>query len=193
MFPFLKDTKFNIDIYKFVITSPNNLVSEIKPYIAISKMKLIKDYFNHGEIVYTGINYYIFKIITNTKKVWKELLFDDYNKIMIPFEFLQSNSYSYYLNTIKNDTLSMLPLDNEYNIFLDHEIDFIHPEPFNTYDRIEFSNNDENNENENENIDNGIMKYENDIFYIKNNDNWNDILDKFIPHDYIIYKGYLII
>jgi len=43
--------------------------------------------------------------------------------------------------------------------------------------------------NENENIDNGIMKYENDIFYIKNNDNWNDILDKFIPHDYIIYKG----
>lgn len=182
---FLKQNNFNdIKIYKYIITPPNNNIKELKPYIPVNNMKKIKKSFNHGNIVFTGINYYILKELENNKKVWKELLYDDHFNIIVPYEYLQSNTYTYYIKTIKN--LSMLSLDIDNSVYLDHKINYIYPEPFNEY---EYLNEDDYNEYEKKIMYNGYMKLENDIFYINNNSTWNKIIDNFIPNEYINIKG----
>ena len=104
---------YHIDLHKYLIFPIYHELTEVKPYIKAYNLKYIKDYFSHGDIVYTGDNHYILKNTKQNSKKWKICNYsDEYEDyIFIPFEYIQSRGYSYYIGQSRYFDIAPLPLD----------------------------------------------------------------------------------
>lgn len=97
---------------------------DVKPYIKTSNLKYVKKYFSHGDLVYTGDNHYILKNVKKDSKKWKICDYsDEYeDHIFIPYEYIQSRGYTYYIDQGKYFDIAPLPLDILNNEIYDFHI-----------------------------------------------------------------------
>lgn len=147
---------YHKDLAKFLIYPIYKDIFDLRPYIKPSNLKHIKKYFSHGDIVYTGDNHYILKNIKENSKKWKLCDYsDEYDDhIFIPYEYIQSRTYSYYMNQTKYFDIAPLSLD----ILNNEEYDFHNNEVKCNLDDFSDNNNEskfylDNPNNEENNLD----------------------------------------
>ena len=104
---------YHTELTKYLVYPIYKDLADVKPYIKTSNLKYVKKYFSHGDIVYTGDNHYILKNAKKDSKKWKLCDYsDEYEEhIFIPFEYIQSRGYTYYIEQGKYFDIAPLPLD----------------------------------------------------------------------------------
>ena len=199
------DNSYHNNIQKFLIYGTYSHPLNTKPYITTNVLKDIKMYFSHGDIVFTGDNYYIMKNIKKTKKTWKKIDSDLNDNLTIDFEYVASRGYSYYINLQKYFNIIELPLDdkkedymnlidkNIYSSDCDKYVDEItstnkKPTPF--LDVQDGENEDFNKKIENINNEYGRVIIKNDKFYIMyDKDNHIELTDN-IARQFTYIRGF---
>jgi len=119
--------QYHPELIKYLIFPVYKDLVDVKPYIKASNLKYIKKHFSHGDIVYTGDNHYILKNITKDSKKWKSCDYsDEYDEhIFIPYEYIQSRGYTYYISQMAYFDIAPLPLDIMNNEVYDFHLNNI--------------------------------------------------------------------
>ena len=135
------DNAYSSDLIKYLIYPVYKNIYDIKPYINQSNLKHIKNSFNHGDLVYTGNNHFILKNVKKGSKKWKKCEYSIENEanIFIPFEYIQSRGFEYYISINRYFTIAPLSLDILNNEIFDFKNKRIESNVVDIYDDPEMA------------------------------------------------------
>lgn len=189
---------------KYLIYGTYSDVLNTKPYFRKNDLKILKNQFKHGDIVYTGDYYYILNAKNNKKKTWKlcDTNLDDI--LTIPYNYIQERGYLYYTKLNKYFNTGYLPLDNNYDEYINlnnKDIYSNNPENFcdddvdikSTKNSFLDINKDENKDNDLDNLNKlfGKVVKINNEYYILIDENNKVLIENNIARQFIKIRGYI--
>ena len=208
-------TPYDINTIKYLIYGTYSFPFNTKPYFTSKKLKVIKEYFKHGDIVSTGEHHYIMKSIKMKKKIWKKIDYITYNDdyeiiqqenepLIIEFQYVMARGFSHYISLSNYFNIKELPMDDKKEDYFNIRDKYIYSSDENKYvDDIPEQdkksnpymdvNNDENEDlSKGDEINNeyGRVIIKNKKFYIMYDDKQHIELTENIARQFIYIRGY---